>query len=85
MNVSLLYSILNVVQVLQIEKCMLGIGTEIFRLQNGYAGVIEVFCGCVGLVTTPKFQLGQEVLDCFINFITALFHVKVLMHFIVKA
>lgn len=70
---------------LQIEKCMLGKGTEIFRLQNAYVGVIKVFCGCVGLVITHKLQLGQEVLDCFINFITALFQIKVLMHFIVKA
>lgn len=73
---------------LQIEKCMLGKGTEIFRLQNAYAGVIEVFRGCVGLVTTCKLQLEQEVLlklDCFINFFTVLFQFKVLMHFIVKA
>lgn len=67
---------------------MLGKGTEILRLQNACAGVIEVFYGCVGLVTTRKLQLGQKVLpklDYFINFITALFQIKVLMHFIVKA
>lgn len=67
---------------------MLGKGTEIFRLQNDCTGVIEVFRGCVGLITACKLQLEQEVLqelDCFINFITALFQIKVLMHFIVKA
>lgn len=70
---------------LQIEKCLLGKGTEIFRFQNACAGVIEVFCGFVGLVTTHNLQLGQEVLHCFISFIAALFQIKVLMHFIVKA
>lgn len=73
---------------LQIEKCMLGKGTEIFRLQNACAGVIEVFCGCEGLITTCELQLEQEVLlklDFFINFITAMFQIKVLVHFIVKA
>lgn len=75
------------VQVLQIEKCVLGKGT-FGRLQNAYVGVIEVFCGCVGLVTTCELQLEQEVLlklDCSINFITALFQIKVLMYSIVKA
>lgn len=55
---------------------MLRKGIEIFRLQNAYAGVIEILCGCIGLVTTCKFQLEQEVLlkvDCFVNFIIALF------------
>lgn len=58
------------------------------QLENAYAGVIEVFLGCVGLVTTCKLQLEQEVLlklDCFINFFTVLFQIKVLIHFIVKA
>lgn len=67
---------------------MLGKGTEIFRLQNACAGVIEVFCGCVGLVTTSKLQVEGEVLvkvDCFIDFIIVLFQIEVLMHFIVKA
>lgn len=72
---------------LQIEKCVLGKGT-FGRLQNICIGVIEVFCGCVGLVTICELQLEQEVLlnlDCFINFIAALFQIKVLMHFFVKA
>lgn len=67
---------------------MLGKGTEIFRLQNACAGVIEVFCGCVGLVTTSELQVEGEVLvkvDCFIDFIIVLFQIEVLMHFIVKA
>lgn len=52
------------------------------------AGVTDVSRGCVGLVTTCKLQLEQEVLlklDSFINCSTVLFQVKVFIHFIVKA